>query len=169
MNLGKLLVAGRSIIDGRAEVLYRTNKHVYLPKFGPTQNPFVVAAGTGAPEPGPAELPQPVKKVAAPVAAKTQKLPPWSPGPARSTSWASKLNPISIWRDAHPVKNAPLPVQSELSLDSIKVVHNDLSDADVEVVPMKSRTADAAAVPELPPPTRSWEFLAERMFHATTD
>ena len=32
-------------------------------------------------------------------------------------------------------------VQAELSLDSVKVVHNDLSDADVEVVPIKSRPA----------------------------
>jgi hypothetical protein len=60
-------------------------------------------------------------------------------------------------------------VQSELSLDSVKVVHNDLSDADVEVVPIKSRTADKTAVPVLPPPEKSWEFLAERMFHATVD
>jgi hypothetical protein len=61
------------------------------------------------------------------------------------------------------------PVQSELSLDSVKVVHNDLSDADVEVVPIKSRTASEATVPDLPPPTQPWEFLAERMFHATVD
>jgi hypothetical protein len=38
----------------------------------------------------------------------------------------------------------------------------------VEVVPMKSRTADKTA-PVLPPPTKSWEFLAERMFHAPAD
>jgi hypothetical protein len=170
MNLGKLLVAGKSIINGRAEVLYRANKRVYLPKFGQTHNPFLPADGMAAPESAPPAVAAPLKKAAAPpAAAKTQKLPPWSPGPSRATSWASKLNPISIWRGAHPVKHAPLPVQSELSLDSVKVVHNDLSDADVEVVPMKSRTADAAAIPELPPPTRSWEFLAERMFHATTD
>ena len=169
MNLGRLLVAGKSIINGRREISYRANKHVYLPKFGQMQNPFQLVAGTEAAEPGPEAVPAPVRKVAPPVAAKTQKLPPWRPGPARATSWASKLNPISIWREAHPAKTAPLPVQSELSLDSVKVVHNDLSDADVEVVPMKSRPADPAAIPELPPPTRPWEFLAERMFHATTD
>ena len=55
-------------------------------------------------------------------------------------------------------------MQSELSLDSVKVVHNDLSDADVEVVPIKSRTADEPAVPDLPPPKKSWEFLGERLF-----
>jgi len=49
-------------------------------------------------------------------------------------------------------------VQSELLLDSVKVVHNDLSDADVEVVPIKSRTADKrpcrCCAPEKP-----WEYL----------
>jgi len=80
------------------------------------------------------------------------------------------LNPISMWRGSAPAApSVPCPVQSELSLDSVKVVHNDLSDADVEVVPIKSRTADKTAVPTLPPPEKSWEFLAERMFHATVD
>ena len=169
MNLAKLLVAGKSIINGRASVAYRTNKHVYLPKFGSAQNPFQSPAGVESTASGPDAVATPVKKVAAPVAAKTQKLPPWPPGPTRATSWASRLNPISRWREAPVVESAPAPVQSELSLDSVKVVHNDLSDADVEVVPMKSRTVDAAAIPELPPPTRSWEFLAERMFHAAAD
>lgn len=161
MNLGKLLVAGKSIINGGREISYRANKHVYLPKFGATQNPFQPGAETET-ETAPA-------RKAPPVAAKTQKLPPWPPGPARATSWTSKLNPISIWREAHPAQSTPQPVQSELSLDSVKVVHNDLSDADVEVVPMKSRAASAASIPELPPPSRPWEFLAERMFHATKD
>ncbi|MFZ0829406.1 MAG: hypothetical protein WAO02_18505 [Verrucomicrobiia bacterium] len=169
MNLGKLLVAGKSIINGGREISYRANKHVYLPKFGPTPNPFQPSAGTEAGETGSETVNTPVRKIAPPVPAKTQKLPPWPPGPARASSWASKLNPISIWREAHPAAHAPQPVQSELSLEGVKVVHNDLSDADVEVVPMKSRTADAAAIPELPPPTRPWEFLAERMFHVTTD
>jgi hypothetical protein len=172
MNLGKLLVAGKSIMNGRAEVLYRVNKHIYLPKFGPGPNPFQPLAGTEAAEPGPEAITTPVKKITAPVAAKTQKIPPWPPGPTRTNSWASKLNPISIWRDAQTVaENAPTPVQSELSLDSVKVVHNDLRDADVEVVPMKSRTADKNKidVPDLPPPEKAWEFLAERMFRPTTD
>ena len=40
MNLGKLLVAGKSIINGGEEISYRVNRRVYLPKFGPAQNPF---------------------------------------------------------------------------------------------------------------------------------
>jgi hypothetical protein len=167
MNLGKLLVAGRTIMSGREEISYRANKHVYLPKFGLAQNPF---KSPDEAEPEAETIASPIKQVVTPVAAKTQKLPAWTPGPVRATSWASKLNPISMWRGSAPAApSAPGPVQSELSLDSVKVVHNDLSDADVEVVPIKSRTADKTAVPVLPPPTKPWEFLAERMFHATAD
>jgi hypothetical protein len=167
MNLAKLLVAGKSVVNGSEEILYRANKHVYLPKFGLAQNPFKLPDEA---EPEAETIAAPVKKVVTPVAAKTQKLPAWPPRPARATSWAGKLNPISMWRgSALAAQSAPCPVQSELSLDSVKVVHNDLSDADVEVVPIKSRTADETAVPVLPAPEKSWEFLAERMFHATAD
>jgi hypothetical protein len=169
MNLGKLLVTGKSVINGCAEVSYRANRHVYLPKFGTTQHLFKLPEETKPAEPVAETIAAPVPKAATPVAAKTQKIPSW-PRPARATSWASKLNPISLWRGSAPAPaSPPPPVQSELSLDSVKVVHNDLSDADVEVVPIKSRTADKAAVPNLPPPEKSWEFLAERMFHATMD
>jgi hypothetical protein len=170
MNLGKLLVAGKSVINGCAKISYRANRHVYLPKFGLVQNPFKSPDEAKPAEPEAATIAAPFKKAVAPVAAKTQKIPPWPPRPARATSWANKLNPISIWRGSAPVaSSAPCPVQSELSLDSVKVVHNDLTDADVEVVPIKSRTADKTAVPTLPPPEKSWEYLAERMFHATVD
>jgi hypothetical protein len=172
MNLGKLLVAGKSVINGCAEISYRANRHVYLPKFGPTQNPFKSpdeAKPVKPSKPVAETIAAPIKKVVTPVAAKTQKIPPW-PRPARASSWASKLNPISMWRGSAPAApSAPCPVQSELSLDSVKVVHNDLSDADVEVVPIKSRTADKTTAPVLPPPEKSWEYLAERMFHATVD
>ncbi len=170
MNLGKLLVAGKSVINGCAEVSYRANRRVYLPKFGLAQNPFKSPDEAEPAKPVAVTVAAPIKKAVTPVAAKTQKIPPWPTRPARATSWASKLNPISIWRGSAPAApSAPCPVQSELSLDSVKVVHNDLSDADVEVVPIKSRTADKTAVPTLPPAEKSWEFLAKRMFHATVD
>ena len=169
MNLGKLLVAGKSVINGCAEVSYRANRHVYLPKFGLAQNPFKSPDESEPSKPAVEAITTPIKISGTPVAAKTQKIPPW-PRPTRATSWASKLNPISMWRGSAPAApSAPCPVQSELLLDSVKVVHNDLSDADVEVVPIKSRTADKTTVPTLPPPEKSWEFLAERMFHATVD
>jgi hypothetical protein len=170
MNLGKLLVAGKSIINGRADISYRANKNVYLPKFGLAHNPF--KPSTGAEPVGlDAEIvAAPISKAVAPVAAKFEKSPALASKPARATGWKAKLNPMAMLRGPTPAAStAPAPVQSELSLDSVRVVHNDLSDADVEVVPIKSRTAGETSAPVLPPPTRSWEFLAERMFHATVD
>ena len=170
MNLGKLLVAGKSIINGRAEISYRANRHVYLPKFGQAHNPFKTPSEAVPAGPVAETVAAPVQKTVTPLAAKTQKLPALAPKPARAAGWTSKLNPISMLRGpATAAESIPSTVQSELSLDSVKVVHNDLSDADVEVVPIKSRTAGEPAAPVLPPPTQPWEFLAERMFHATVD
>jgi hypothetical protein len=49
-------------------------------------------------------------------------------------------------------------VQTELSLNAVKVLHNDLSDADVEIVPVKSRTMAPMELPTREP----MEFFAER-------
>jgi hypothetical protein len=169
MNLGKLLAAGKSVINGCADISYRANKRVYLPKFGSVLNPFKPGKATETARPMTENIAAPIQLAAALVAAKTQKIPPW-PRPGHVTSWASKLNPIAKWRSPAPEKPAvPQPVQSELSLDTVKVVHNDLSDADVEVVPVKSRAAEKADVPMLPPPEKPWEYLAERMFQVTAD
>ena len=159
MNLGNMLAAGKSFISGGASAAYRENKRVYVPKFNSDKNPFVpkaieknVAAA-------------PVKKAAAPAApavANTSKLPALAPAPLRATNWANKLNPF---RSAPPVAATPMPtVQPELlSLEDVKVIHNDLTDADVEVVPAKSRGAKLPEVPMLPPAREPWEFMGERL------
>ncbi len=58
-----------------------------------------------------------------------------------------------------------IPVQVELSLEKVKVVHNDLTDADVEVVPMKSRPA--RELPASQPAKKSWADLGERIMKVT--
>lgn len=99
--------------------------------------------------------------------------------PAIVTNWLKKLNPLVWFGDRKPTESKPVPrfnknpVQGELSLENIKVMRNDLSDADVEVVPKKtlpmqdiplpSASAAAAAIPELPPATSAWEYLGERL------
>ena len=161
MNLGKLLFAGKSVVSGSETVSYRQNKQVALPKFISPKNPF-------APAKAPAETaPVPSKKETAPALASAQKLPPISGASKSLTAWTTKLNPASLWTGAAPAEHKSLPaVQAELSLDTVKVVHNDLSDADVEVVPIKSRPA-AAPIPALSPATKSWEILGERLLKAT--
>jgi len=194
MTLAKLLVAGNSIVNGGEEISYRANKHVYLPRFGAVRNPFQAPVRAEAVVSRPAVVIMPVSrmpvlsplqapgqtstrvsapvvaKTQTPVAAKTQKIPFCPPRPARKTSWLGNWNLVAIWRNRQAKAiNAQLPMQSELSLNGVKVVHNDLSDADVEVVPMKSHApVGGTAVPDLPPPSRPWDYLAERMFRATT-
>ena len=89
---------------------------------------------------------------------------PATPSPAAAKpskqGWATRLNPFRAPEPAQPTQ----AVQSELSLDTVKVVHNDLTDADVEVVPVKSH-ADAVAAPVLPPARRAWEYLGESLLN----
>ncbi len=189
MSFAKLLAAGKSIISGRRPPSYREDKHVYLPNFGAPKNPFAASAPAPnqdqtrpqsqvppqiqAPPVGPAMAAAissierahklAVTREAIMVAAKTQKMPVLAEKSKPLAAWASKLNPVAMFRPP-PAPAPALPaVQAELSLDTIKVVHNDLSDADVEVVPIKSRPAVRPVVPDLPPAEKPWELLGERM------
>jgi hypothetical protein len=172
MNLGKLLGAGKSFVSGRKSAAYRADRRVYLPQFVSPKNPF---AGSSAAVMQ-AELPKssaqnpaaPEKKVV-PTWIKTQKMPELKAqgATARATAWVSKLNPISIFR-ASPsfMDKMATPVQVELSLEKVKVIQNDLTDADVEIVPMKSRPARVLPM-DNPPAKKSWEQLGERIMKAT--
>jgi hypothetical protein len=165
MNLGKLLAAGKSIIGGSREISYRISDRSYLPKFISPKNPFVSPART---EPAPVVVATPIKSRMAADATKTQKLPAYARALPRERSWVKKLNPFSIWRGSRPPtsQKSQLPLQAELSLDRVKVVHNDLSDADVEIVPIKSRTLPEEAEPILPPAHGgdSWGRLSAKVF-----
>ena len=156
MNLGKLLGAGKTFFGGGGNVPYRENKRIYLPKFNTEKNPFTPKPSV----PAPAVAPE-TKKVS-PLAARTQKIPAIIPAQsARPASWTEKLNPFRA-----PAAVSPTPpgaVQVELSLSSVKVIHNDLADADIEIVPVKSRTAALPEVPMLPPAREAWEFMGERL------
>jgi hypothetical protein len=165
MNLGKLLAAGKSIIGGSREISYRISDRSYLPKFISPKNPFVPPARV---EPAPVAAATPAKGPMASDGTKTQKLPAFARALPRKQSWVKKLNPLSIWRDTRPPTpgKAQRPLQAELSLDRVKVVHNDLSDADVEIVPIKSRTLPEVAEPMLPPAHGgdSWGRLGAKIF-----
>jgi len=123
----------------------------------------------------PAQSPQPAEPVRAAEPAKVA---------APVDGWLKKINPM-VWFNRKPAEPKPViprfskphaPVQGELSLDNIKVMRNDLSEADVEVVPAKARApkvvaapvpqasaAAAMAIPDLPPATRAWEFIGEHL------
>lgn len=161
MKLGKLLFAGNSVVNGCETVSYRENKQVALPRFVSPNNPF-------APSKTPAETaPVPARKETASASVATQKLPPVAGTPKSLAAWTTKLNPASLWSSPAPVEQkTQSAVQTELSLDTVKVLRNDLSDADMEVVPIKSRPA-ASEIPALAPAKKSWEILGERLLRAT--
>jgi hypothetical protein len=163
MNLGKLLGAGKTFFGGGNPAAYRQNKRIYLPKFNAEKNPFAPKPA----EPAPAAAAPEMKKVSAPqfstpFAAKTQKIPILPAAKPARAAWTTRLNPFRAPAPAAP----PLAgaVQPELlSLDAVKVVHNDLADADIEIVPVKSRASAPVAAPLLSPAREAWEFMGESL------
>ena len=158
---------------------YRLQHTARLPKFGSSKNPFIarsetpsVQAAPGAAAPGrPPEREMIPAEIAAAQLKQTRRLPIITtpareggkisrPGLAaralnRAGQLAQRLNPLSRWlnrkssaRPAFSGLGRP-PVQGELSMDRIKVVRNDLNDADVEIVPAKP-TAKTKAEPVTP-------------------
>jgi hypothetical protein len=91
--------------------------------------------------------------------------------------WSGRLRALITRPGGEPGKVRVLPppkltVQGELSLDKIRVVRNDLSDTDWEVVQVKSPAAPAVAAPawrvaeKLEPTGTFWGRLAARLFGA---
>ena len=159
------MAAGKSLVSGRGAMAYRESKQAYLPKFGSPKNPFVTPAQNESPK-APLENPvAPMEKVSTPSWTKTQTIPAISATPKSLATWTTKLNPMTMLRGSQEEKTFSPVVQTELSLDSVKVVHNDLTDADVEIIPMKSRPQKIVA--DLPPAKKSWEILGERLLRAT--
>lgn len=167
MKLGKLLGAGKSFFGGGGLKAYRENKHVYLPKFNAEKNPFTpkesgAASAASAPEPAVGKVSAPAPPSAPVSLAKTQKMAaPSVLRPVRAANWTHKLNPFRAPEPAAPP--TVHAVQVELSLDAVKPIGNDLADADIEFVPVKSRTVMPAEPSLLPASHEAWNFAGERM------
>jgi hypothetical protein len=202
MSLGKLLTTGKSLVGLRdCNSRYQLRKGA-LPKFGSAQNPFISRVRREPPVTIVEREPQLPKLTAAEVAAanlkKTQALPVMDepavakiqkPQPAELTKvpgtlagWLKKMNPMLWWANRKPAQPKPLiprfsqthgPVQGELSLDNIKVLRNDLSETDMEVVQAKARpvapraSGDAVAAvmpaPEIPSAKKALDYLNDRL------
>ena len=164
MSFGKFLAAGKSIINSRGSVAYREKKGVFLPKFESPKNPFAKAPASGpAAEPGAAPETRPAKISPAPAPA-VRPASRSHPAVARSSTWVASLNPLAMFRPAHGPSSRPLKAeQTELSLDTVRVVGNDLCDADVEVVPLKSRPA---RVKSATPPDEEWSEVGHGVMGA---
>ncbi len=164
MSLGRLLTSGKSLVGlHNAEGRYEMRPKNLLPKFGSDKNPFMAAK----PQSLQAEFSRKLSATARTLtdveleAAKRKKTQPLPKVTALKTdsqaisgstvktqalAWfgriAKKANPLNWFAGRKSAVNAAsrlnkAPVQVELSLEKIKVVRNDLSDADLEVVPVK--------------------------------
>jgi len=122
---------------------FRVNKRVALPKFGPPKNPFASGAQQERAEARPtAAVPTEAKVRATNAPASPVALRKLSP--VRALNWVGglgqKLNPLVWWKRrpaavSSAVARVAAPVQPELSLDAVRVLRNDLSDADTETGP----------------------------------
>jgi hypothetical protein len=158
MSLLRLLSAGKSLVGLKDSTpQYRMGDPRAMPKFGSAANPFRqkkekdISAVSSEPKsskpvaapPSPAATPMPAKTIAAVASAKA--------------GWRARL--LSLWPKRRPKQTrvAPLSrpaIQGELSLDRVKVMRNDLSDADLEIVAVaRGATKPAAGLlpaPEIP-------------------
>jgi hypothetical protein len=172
MSLLRLLTTGKSLEGLKdSEIRYRVTSQRLLPKFGSAKNPFcapdkskparqlackAAEAASAPPQQGAAGV-----AAAAHPAALVRPNRAGMTGALRSRAaelrnkWVGTLSGLLSRPGSKPVKLAmsrppKLPVQGELSLDKIRVVRNDLSDADLEVVPAKRAAAPEGVRPVLP-------------------
>jgi len=165
MSLVRLLTAGKSLMGGMENATrYRLGTPGLLPKFGSGKNPFI-ARGTESkakmiqpPEQSAAPLTstsfptneEKTKSSLSSAAAPLTPLPPLDGGRERGwgaswwrmgKEWAEAFKTRTPGKGEKAARFAELaptrPVQAELSLDKIKVLRNDLSDTDFEVVPRR--------------------------------
>jgi hypothetical protein len=176
MKLGKLLGMGKSFFGSDPMAAYQLNKRACLPKFNEGRNPFAPKTDLNAAETA-LSAPKAETKTSVPAEARAQKAPPpyaFKPAakPAAKLSarqmatpvakaprsgWTTRLNPF---RPPEPVA-PPTAEQTELSLNAVKVMHNDLADADVEIVPVSSHANTSVTAAVLPPARQAWEYLGE--------
>jgi hypothetical protein len=171
MSLLRLLSTGRSLVDFRdSGSRYRVTRQKLLPKFGSARNPFrapqrserpavpaVPAAAVTEPKGQPVRQPG-----LRPVLATARQWRAWATGQV-ARWWRPRPRPV---RAAQPAQAARLPTQGELSLASVKVMRNDLSDADLEVVPARVRAAGAVAVAKADAGSSAWGRMSTRLFGA---
>jgi hypothetical protein len=169
MSLIRLLTTGKCFTDLREPVgRYRMTDPRALPKFGSAKAPGAIPAvpelpgcETAPPETGKdsasvaaasqpaAGLPQPRSDVLS-----AQALGASRRGAAKIMAWAGRMRTGLKERFSRRRRPAPSPslarparspVQGELSLDLVKVMRNDLSDTDLEIVAVKAPAAQTSS------------------------
>ncbi len=146
MSLAKLLSTGKSLVGGATDNAsrYRMGSPGLLPKFGTTAKPAEQSAKLTI-------SPDPEREPIKPTLAKQEK--PEEPASRKKESamrsiyqfWMgrmkARLSRIYVKPSRRDVPRfSKTPVQVELSLDKVRVVRNDLSDTDLEIVPARKKS-----------------------------
>lgn len=176
MSLMRLLSLGHCVSEVTSGNPYRLAKESYLPSYGVGNVPLTspakpqpAAKATTRIESQPVAAARPSwkRRAAAGFSALKMRLP--------GSRWMKRSNPFATRNEGgktiagSPPANPPAtPTQAELSLDKVRVMRNDLSDADVEVVlkPVPGRTASGESVSGAPDPlnAKPWNWLATKIF-----
>jgi hypothetical protein len=111
--------------------------------------PVVLNSKTETPELAPVAKPAPVSE----------------PKPALFSALMKKANPLAYLPSREAAKPARVrtAVQTELSLERVKVMRNDLSDTDLEVIPAKLAGKPEAPAARLQPVARTEETTLSRL------
>lgn len=186
MSLGRLLTAGKSLVGGQEVTSrYRMHEHLRLPKFISPRNPFTTEAGaaTAVRQPSEVEYKRPVRVASAPPASasaspgRAARRVGWSGAGRWLSQWWGRVNLFSRAASSVPRIESRSPcftkgsVQGELHLDQVRVVRNDLSDADLEIVPVMKSPAPDKRAPQSGTSDPSamtggaWRRLSARIFH----
>lgn len=176
MGLMQLLLVGRSLKTARnRRSPYRLRQQYLLPRFGAEP-----ASVESAKEPSrltdikvsrPASSTPPVRRL------EETGLPAAGVAPQVPTRPAAgERQGFSIWnlfRRRKPAARTLGPMQGELLLESVRVVRNDLSDSDLEVVPSVAGESASPKAPGKPAsvtakrPEPVWSRMAERTLDVT--
>lgn len=158
MNPVQLLAVTESLVESKDKTgRYRLSKQGLLPRFGSPKNPFAertpessgpssavstATAKSALPENPPTPTPAAAKESTSPARRAVTAI--LGRGGRTVGRWVERLRRLRIpWFQSQAPKpatwrKAVAPVQTELSLDNVRVVRNDLRESDLEVVPLRS-------------------------------
>ena len=181
MSLVRLLTAGKSLVGLKeSESRYRVSRQRLLPRFEAKRNPFGERAKHAAqPEPSAVQESTPPPAQVSP--AESVSPHPVAP-PKRSMNarvgllferCISALRSLMFWRGRRVVpmgRASKRLVQPELSLAGVKVVRNDLTDSDIEVVAPKvgpvAKVSTPATEAAKGPAGSRWMGVADRLLRS---
>jgi hypothetical protein len=171
MSFGTLLAAGKSWMGGEGAGRYRMRNGVRLPKFIAPGNPFKAEVGEEAPG---ARPPAPLMAardgtdgtngIKPALAVRAESFSWWGyagQGLRRAASFCREQNPLArVGRPKLPgiPRFGKRPVQSEFSLEQVRVMRGDLTDADLEIIPAATLGKSVGSP--------AWKNLTARMFGA---